>query len=200
MTDNTVNSVNSDSQSMSDVEQPLATNVVITSDTNSDTQTPVLNQSDEASASLQQAAAALVQYVQIIAPPNSTATSDNTDALHAIATSFMQQTATVLSTNAVTTVPATASDANISDSVSPTNLKEATSSFVQHLGDILVNPQASDTASSAVLMQDVQEIWKNKSTTDTVVSTASSIWESVKSSQHLPVIAGMLASVIFKKK
>lgn len=181
MTDNIVNIENSDLPAIP------ASNVVIESNTNS----------DAANASLQQAATALVQYVQAIAPSSTTTASDSTDVLHEIATSFMQQTAAAISTGATAVV---SPQSSISDSAVPTNLNQASSTFVEHLGDLLVNPNASDTVSSVVLMQDVQEIWKNKSTTDTVVSTASSIWESVKSSQHLPVIAGMLASVIFKKK
>jgi hypothetical protein len=189
MPDNiTINSVNSDTQPVGDLVQPLATHVAEVSDT---------APSDAATASLEQATTALVQYVQtVMAPTDGAPVSDNTEALREMATAFMQQTATAISTS-VTESAALQSSA--SDKAISSNLSQATSSFVENLGDLLINPNASDTDPTA-LMKDVQEIWKNKSPTDTVVSTAASIWESVKTSQHLPVIAGMLASVIFKKK
>jgi hypothetical protein len=178
MTDNIISGINSDSLSISD--------------------------SDAANTSLQQAAAALVQYVQTVtATPNGTTESDNTNVLHEMATTFMQETAAAIATTAATisSPPPNTSDMSGSTLTGPIpeNLTQATSSFVEHLGDLLINPQASDT-DPAALMKDVQEIWKNKSPTDTVTSTAASIWQSIQSSQHLPVIAGMLASVIFKKK
>lgn len=192
MTDNITNNIDSALQLVSDFVQPSVT------DAASDVKTGVPQESDVATASLEQAAAALVQYVQtVMVSSDSTPASDNTAVLKEMATTFMQQTATAISENVTTLM---ASESGTSDSTASTNLTQASSTFVQHLGDILMNPQASDTVPTAVLMQDVQKIWENKKPTDTLASTASTIWDSVKSSQHLPVIAGMLASVIFRKK
>lgn len=193
MTENITNSIDSALQLISDSGQFFATEGNI----DSDSQT-YIQQSDAATTSLQKAASALVQYVQTaMMSSDSSPASDSTAALHEMATAFMLQTAATIS-ESVTAFSAPQS--NTSDEPIPAKLTQASSTFVQHLGDMLVNPQASDRDPSAVLMQDVQEIWKNKAPTDTLASTATTIWESVKSSQHLPVFAGMLASVIFKKK
>lgn len=191
MTDSIINTQNADTTSIDTTVVPSST----------DSKIQILAQEDTTNTSLQQAATALVGYVQTVMPSQSgdTLLSDNADALHGLATQFIQQTANAISTGIAPNIVNPQPSNEIQNSTS-SSLTQATSSFVEHLGDLLINPQASDTASSSVLMQDVQEIWKNKSTTDTVASTAVSLWESVKSSQHLPVIAGMLASVFFKKK
>lgn len=199
MTDNITNSIDACLQSVSDlIQSPAADAIVTTNDMNLDTQTYALPESDAAQTPLQQAAVALVQYVQTVIGSSDTPTeSDNRNVLHEMATAFMEQTAAAISTN-VTAF--SAPQASTSDNVISANLNQASSTFVEHLGGILLNPQASDVVPTAVLMQDVQEIWKNKAPADTLVSTASSIWTSIKESEHLPVIAGMLASVLFKKK
>jgi|GEM_PF-5472315 len=78
-------------------------------------------------------------------------------------------------------------------------LKEASSTFVNHLGAFITKQGSSDAPPASALMEDVQQMWKNKTSDHSPGSMVSTLWDSVKESEHLPTIAGMLASFLVKK-
>lgn len=132
------------------------------------------------------AVTAVMDLLQSVGTP----VSDISTAHNLVATLIQQQTA-------VSTVVA---EPIITPSDSAITLDQATITLVNRVGDFLTKAGTSDAPPANVLMQDVQEVWKSKTSTDTFVSTVATFWNAIKSSEHLPVIAGMFASLFVQKK
>jgi hypothetical protein len=134
------------------------------------------------------AATAVMELLQSVGMPISDITTAND-----LVTTFVQQQQQ--SSGATVVV-----EQNLPVSDSVVTLDQATSNLVNRVGDFITKAGTSDEVPAALLMQDVQELWKRKTPADTVASTAATVWNSIKTSEHLPVIAGMIASLFVKKK
>ena len=128
--------------------------------------------------------------------PSSTIDTTSSTVVNSTATSSSSST-----TVAVDSTPTTDGIIIPSDSsaTSTTPMHQAASTLVQHVGDFITKNGSFEAPPAALVVEDLQQIWKAKTSDHTVTSTVSTLWESVTQSEHLPTIAGMLASIFVKK-